>query len=509
MNRDRERKLFDAVTDIRNPLIEEALDARLDHRRIKWRVWNTVAACAVLLIGLSGVLVWRGVLPFGGNAGSGGSGHPEGSSTFMSYAGPVFPLTIDSPGEAVSAVRNLTYDFAPKEESSLPVNGVTVEDSYILSNSSREDLNVKALYPFTGSFDDLRHLMPQILLEGQPADSTLYAGGYSGGFTGVYGANDKGGSSNLLRLNSWEGYRTLLENGRYLDTALSPYPVLSEKVTIYDFTDYKTPPGEYSAATQAISFTIDPSKTTILHYGFEGAELGDDGFRQYNYFVPDGLHYRSQTKLLIVIGDDISEYSLQGYKDGACEKGNELDGVSVSVTRSEEYLSDVLSRLIDEHLSMIGSETGSSVPREMFLGAVSDFLSRYGLLSDAVRDRYLFGELEGIIAEANSLNRVFYLEFPVTIPAGGSVRVAVNMHKPPSYDFACSGSDNMGIQGYDMVTRLGSSLQFERLTAEVRNMEAYEIIRQNFGFNLPEGIDRVTLDTENEQYYMEIRLLDP
>ncbi|HCS73060.1 MAG TPA: hypothetical protein DIW17_04205 [Clostridiales bacterium] len=55
----------------------------------------------------------------------------------------------------------------------------------------------------------------------------------------------------------------MLEDGSYQDNAFSPYPVLSQQVTVYDFSDFKSP-DEYQAATQAISFTIDPNKTIIL-----------------------------------------------------------------------------------------------------------------------------------------------------------------------------------------------------------------------------------------------------
>jgi len=85
------------------------------------------------------------------------------------------------------------------------------------------------------------------------------------------------GSANILQLNSWEGYKALLEDGSYKDNAYTLYPALSQQVTVYTFADFRAPE-QYDAATQAISFTIDPAKTTILQYGFEGAEIGDDGF---------------------------------------------------------------------------------------------------------------------------------------------------------------------------------------------------------------------------------------
>ena len=77
--------------------------------------------------------------------------------------------------------------------------------------------------------------------------------------------------------------------------------------------------------------------------------------------------------------------------------------------------------------------------------------------------------------------------------------------KAPSYDFGCSGSENEGLQGYDLVTRLGSSLNFTRQSAALVNLENVEIIGQNFGFEPDGGVTSVELDLEQERYYLEIR----
>lgn len=505
MSRKQEKKLYDGITYIHDDIIEAALDTQLRANRQKWRKWAAIAACAVVVIGISGGLVLQNLLPFGGNAGSSGSGHAEGSSVFMSYAGPVFPLTISEPDDTVTASRNITYDFALANEDDLRVWGTNVIDSYTLSNTSEKDKTIIALYPFVGNFDELQEQMPDMTVDGQQVSPILYAGSYSGRFTGVYGDDKPDGSENILQLNSWEGYKSLLEDGSYQSNAFSPYPALSQQVIVYNFSDFNAPLEEYDAATQEISFTIDPDKTTILQYGFEGGELGDDGFRRYSYFVPDGVSMRSNTKLLIVLGDDITNYTLQGYKNGATENGNELNDVSVTVTRSQEVLSDVMGRLIDDFFATYGDGTMQTVPDEMFLGAVSEFLYEYGLLSDTTRDRYQYGMLEDIISETKNLKRVFYLEFPVTIHAGETVSVTAAMHKKPSFDFACSGSKNVGVQGYDMVTRLGSNLHFSGLTAELVNTKLINIVRQNFAFDPSAGITKVTLDPFVEHYYLEIK----
>ena len=142
---------------------------------------------------------------------------------------------------------------------------------------------------------------------------------------------------------------------------------------------------------------------------------------------------------------------------------------------------------------------------EMYRGAAAELLVQYGALSNTPRDRYADGRLDDILYEVLIHQRVLYLQFSVTVPAGGSVTVDCTLWKEPSYDFHCSGSENAGLQGYDLVTRLGSSLDFTRQTAALENTEGIEIVRQNLGFDLENGVTSVELSTE-EHYYLEVRV---
>ena len=503
----KEKKIFDALTEVREDHIEEARTTRLKKQSISWKMRTVAAACAVLIIGVSGLLIVPGLLSFGGNTGSGSAGRGE-SSVFMSYAGPVFPLTLNEADSTIRAARSISYNFSMPYEDSLRIWGAHVTDQYTLSNDAAKDKTVKAIYPFAGSFDDLTDLTPVINVNGQEASPVLYAGRYSGGFTGGFagshGEEDSNSSINVVQLNSWEGYKKLLEDGEYENSAFAPYTELSQQVTVYIFSGF-TAPEEYDAATQAISFTIDPDRTTLLMYGFNGGEIGDDGFRRFSFFVPNQTHTRHDLKMLIVIGDDITDYTLQGYKTGACEAGNELDGVSSTVTRDELILADVMDEIIDDFFAQYDQKQAAVKHRELFSGEVAEYMLQYGLLSEFVIDRYLHGMVEDIISETNTLKRVFYLEFEVTIPAGESVTINADMHKKPSYDFAGSGSNKQDLQGYDMVTRLGTNLHIDALTAEITSDDRIEIVRQNFGFNLPQGICQVTLNPAADHYYLEIR----
>lgn len=322
-----------------------------------------------------------------------------------------------------------------------------------------------------------------------------------------------GTTLNLEYPDSWTDYKALLEDGRYLARALGDGPALDIPVAVYEFTDFRAP-AEYDAATQAIDFTIDREKAAVLTYGFNGASWDwETGWRQYSYFVPNGQRKDTDPKLLIVLGEDIGAYTLAGYENGGCEK--KLEGVSCTVTRRETTLDEVLDQLCRNYLETYaewqwGMEDGAAeaVPYALFRRAVNELMVQYGpLAGDGMADRYADGRLDDIISEAMSQQRVLYLAVEVTVPAGESVNITFELWKEPSYDFHCSGSEHVGLQGYDFVTRLGSNLDFTAQTAALVHTDGIEIVRQNFGFDLANSVTEAALDTAEEHYYLEVRTL--
>lgn len=517
-------RLFRILGLADDDLIEEAASsAAASKRRSVRRSGLGLAACLALvcLLGFG----WQAARNMGyggansgssaGASGAGGGGH-DGGAVFMSYAGPVFPLTALEGASGLTAERNLTWDFAPGAYADGEPRqwGAAVTDRYILSNPTEEDSALVLLYPFAGSFRDLGELRPAVTVNGTEISAELYAGAYSGGFQSAMGESDPNHDTlNLATLNSWEQYQTLLEDGSYQARALADYPALDIPVTVYEFSEFRAPLEQYPAATQAVSFTIDQNATRILCYGFEGQEWDwDSGFRRYSYFVPDGVTQVPRVKLLAVLGEDIKEYVLQGYQNGGCDNGEEIEGVSCTVTRSETTLDEVLNRLCRAYTEQYAQGRAAdqenafhTVSFSMYRGAAAELLAQYGPLSGKAMDRYGNGRLDDILAETLIHDRVLYLAFSAVVPAGGSVEVTARLWKSPSHDFYCSGSENVGIQGYDLVTGLGSSLNFTRQTAALENAETIEIVRQNLGFDPENGVDKVELDLNRKHYYLEIR----
>ena len=512
-------RLFRILGLVDESLIEEAVSASSPAAVQRRRPWRRLLAAAACLAVICGGTFLAGTFRMGGSTGNAdggampgesGDGHNEGT-VFMSYAGPVFPLTTAEADTGLTAERTVTWDFATGtyQDGSPRQWGAQVTDVTVLTNPTDTAVTVTALYPFAGSLADLGTIAPAVTVDGRQTETALYDGAYAGGFQGA--GVDDGSTWNLASPSSWTDYRTLLENGDYLSQALGDAPVLNVPVTVYRFSDFAAPHEEYDAATQAVEFTIDPERTTILSYGFNGLSLDDEtGWRRYDYFVPNGIRNESELKLLVVLGEDIGAYTLQGYANGACEEA--IDGVSCTITRQETSLDAVLTELCQAELH---NSTQSSqwpgleqLPVPLYQRAVSEALLTSGLLADTPADRYTDGRLDDFLWDVLVQERVLYLAFPVTVPAGGSVTVAASLWKEPSYDYGCSGSENVGLQGYDLVTALGSTLDFTGQTAALVNTDTIEIVRQNLGFDLENGVTEVALDLAEPRCYLEIRPLD-
>ena len=117
-----------------------------------------------------------------GLAGTSGSDavKPADATDFMSYAGPIFPLTLAQAAPALSADREILLDCAPYAEEYGAA--VTVTDRYTIQNSSGEACTATVLYPFVSSLSDLEALRPQLSVDGAGTETAIYPGAFPGWF---------------------------------------------------------------------------------------------------------------------------------------------------------------------------------------------------------------------------------------------------------------------------------------------------------------------------------------
>ena len=535
MSRESQR-LWEAMSGLSDEKIGQGA-AFVPQKRTHRRRWMALAACLVLVLGVGAA--WRFVR-FGANAGGEGS---EDGVTFQVYAGPVFPLALGEADDAITAFRTVTLDFAPwepvwisnEEEAAsrtylteaerqdvleqydqwFPEGGyyqnsddIRVTDEYVLTNAASEDRTVTVRYPFAAPLYSLQTLRPSLTAEGEALETVLRIGAYSGGFTGVWGADDPGGSSNLYQADSWEDYRDLLADGSYLENALGPAPEVDGiPVIVYRFTDPYGPEADEDVPnpTLRVSMDLDYGETTVLSYGFHaGAFDAQAGTMMKGFSIPDpedgGTYY------LLVLGEDVENMAVRGYVTGGTDADTkELAGCGATVERYESDLDTMLRTILASDVSWQDHLTETGLSFETCYRAFLELLLQYGVLSDSGVERYAFGNLEDYTGETFLIDRVCWLEGTVTIPAGDSLTVTAEMTKSPSFDYACAHTENRGIYGYDLVTALGSQLAFTGQEAVLEDRGLVEIAFQNFGFDLEAGVRRVELDLTQAHYYLGVR----
>lgn len=451
---------------------------------------RTVRSTIALLLAflLAAALCGCAASPSGESPGS-APAKPVGATDFMSYAGPVFPLTLAQAAPALSADRELLLDCAPYAEENTAA--ITVTDRYTIHNDSDEDRTVTVLYPFVSSLSDLGTLQPSFTVDGAAVKSTLYPGAFPGWFGPASPDPELAEERwNLHHAESWTEYQTLL-TGSYQADALAPKTLPEQTVYVYSF----TASGETTAnaATLAITVDADPDKTTILTYGINGYGQNEaTGLPQYSYFTRE--HHQT-LHLLAVLGQDLTGCTMQGYTDGSCEQGKELDALEGTVTRTEMTLAELLRQTA---AAQLGADA-SADEIDWLAAAAAELLTQYGVCSAAPAERYSDGMLDAALQDMEAVQRVCYAAAEITIPAGGTVCVEAVSRKPHSFDFF--GFYNEMVDGYGVMTT-GSVLTLQNQTARLDTHGLVTIYGQNFEFD-GQG-SAVPLLADTEYYYLNL-----
>ncbi len=315
----KERRLLELIGTVADEYILEA-EVRMGKTSARkkarpyWHVLGAAVATFVLVVGI-GAISLNG-LRMGSNeaTGSTGNGMAAGCTSgedrdynyaFMNYEGPVFPLIIgDEAGSienisGITATRDITWDYQYMDGES---SYMEATDSYVLTNSSEQDITVMAYYPYEESIRELYKTRPTVTVDGQQQTKEIAIGAYFGGSMGAGLEDNTDWKVSATEIGSWEGYQELLADGTYLQQAIQELEELNQKVVVYEFSDFEAPLEKYDAATQAIRFYIDVEQTQILSYGFNGLSMDNEtGYRCYDYFVPGANGNRQEKKVLIVL----------------------------------------------------------------------------------------------------------------------------------------------------------------------------------------------------------------
>ncbi|MBR6657231.1 MAG: hypothetical protein IKL18_03570 [Oscillospiraceae bacterium] len=520
-------KLFDCITEIKEEFIEEGENEKFPKQKISIRKIAGMAAAffiGVVALGTIGIL-------FAPKASAGGGINREPGENYMSYAGPAFPLAATEDTAGLEFERSINFDFSPYytyNESYENGNGETVyydawkndamiSDNYTVYNTTGEDITFTAVYPFAGNISTALSRIPQITVDGKEVETELKIGPYSGGFASAWGEKSEVERLNLSSLESWYEYKALLESGDYLKDAFGENPKMEQSVKVYSFEiEYNIPMTEFDEIENPdmmVTFDYDTEKSNVYFYGFNSLRWNEDeGWVKAGSYIPKSFSpdFENHPIYIIVTGEDIENIGVKtvsGESKGSWDEREETEVFGITSEKYESTLGEAIYEIIssgdyESHYFDEEPTVRNLISNEEYLGYVAEFMYAHGQLSEDPAERYDRGRLDDIIIETGHVSRVMYLTFEVTVPAGGTLEIGTKTLREASYDFVGKRHEK-DLEGFDLVTRLGTNLNITKQKASVSNAEEIEIVYNNFGFDLPNGISSVVLG-EEEHYWMEI-----
>ena len=489
--------LLDVIGEVKDEWI---LDAKSESKKknpislFQNKAFRTVAACfAVFFLCL--VTMYGNSLHFGGS-GSGDksafTGHdPE--ADYENYFGPAFPLTMLEENEFISARRRINYDFSIYSDQNEAVKGANVTEHYQLHNNSAETVKIKAVYPFVGRIAST-YKKPQITVNGIETDYEIY-------------------NSGEVNYSTWRTYYSLFADNHYLNSAIESPVCKNQKVTVYEFSGFMDKDDDYPAHTLYFNYKSNPVNSKIMAWGFNynGYYSETSGNHYASFHIKDdSVETEMNTKFLIVIGDDLEDYSITSIEDKEWIANAHLKDSSASITRKEMNLDDIIDIILREEEKIDSYEennlfyesTDSEQFRNVVLKEIDSFIHEKKVSASYDKD---FADLESIFHNQFYEERVFYLIFDIEISSENVKDIKIHYFKQASNSYTDHSNPNKGIDGYEMMTNLGTNLSFAEQAASISGFDSIEIIRQNFGFDIESDITEVKLDMEKAYYYLEVR----
>lgn len=412
----------------------------------------------------------------------------SGSGDFNHYAGPVLPMTSLNGAEGVEVQRNVNFDFSPYEKpgdyATLSKGAAGITDTYILTNTTGENRTLELVYGFQGQFIDYAEEFPTITVNGETIPAALYP--------------SVDPESLVWNANHFEKYSEVLRENDFMTIALSAPEIPEQTVTAYHFTDLAYH-GDLVAAYPMLTVTFSTAEDTVLWTNMVDSIGTDDetGRHHLMFRVDRGEAW------IFAVGGTLNDLEFGGNRDYNIDDKSAIE-VEYRMEVFETDFASVLTRFAREYnFWEIEGNTyypnpGFVTPEILVNGTIKQ-MGEKDWVENAHNVRTFSGHFHKIITD----HRMMYLVFPVEIPAGQTVTVEASYVQEPSYDI--SGPKKYR-EGYEMATKLGSDLNFTDLGASLSNTARIEIGKQNFGFDLEQGITDVILDLNVERYYLEVHL---
>ncbi len=454
MNTDKAIRLYDAITEIREDWVEDALPPEKIRRHPHLRAGAAVAAIIPLVLLAAFALAHipgsgtgrpHSAMPTGGGI----TAHSLGDA-FAHYPGPVLPLTAEGDHPALTLSRDLDLDlgaFYAKDT-------CTTTDTYTLKNTGDSPETVTLLYPFAAELRSGTDAVPALTVEGETVTPEP-----------VVGPSVPAGAD-------WRDYLALMQRG---DFALpDPTALLARPVTVYELRDCW---GEKTAQavnpTLSLEYSRDREKTAVLSWGFNGSrEDGETCARSRSVPQPGTPGY-GVSAYVLVLGEDIRDPVLRAYTDGGCV--TPLAEAGGTVLRRESTLGEMLALCCTQDMRWRepeGTEPAleDSLSPEELAAALVSFALEQGLWEEGQPGDLHDGMVEDVLSRCLEARRILLLPFTVTIPAGGSVTIIARSLREAGYDPGTVGSGKTP-RGFDALSAKAGALPLEGETVGLRGLK--------------------------------------
>lgn len=529
-------KLFQAVGDLEEEAYKafgETIDptTRAKNKAFSWKKISALAACLALLAVSINLLKDR--LPGSGSMGPSKEITTDEAGPFMKYEGPILPLILESTDqkEDIRSDRKLVFDFFTTNVADQSPRAALLTDQYLIKNTGPAK-KIRLIYPFVSSPDDLASSFPKIDQDGKALEAKLSYGAYSGDFVSTANEIDPAETLNLRDYESWEAYQKVLNDGSYLEEALSPaLDARDIPVTVYSLSNsyYEEGP-EDENPTLVAGIEIDREKSKVLSLGFDGFGKFDNGMVEfYQYSIPkEGENpYHGDKHYLIIQGQDTPKVTIEaqstggwdGYDGTSSKLRNNLENAGADLEREEMTLDEALDLalpiLYDHYKEFQGSRQRDFAYWKMDNDNISSYTLSYeefkalyikelyatGVLSEKPMMRYDNGNLD--LMDVTNTQRIIFAEFEIELGENQASQITISSYKQGSYDFYGQRNDQQ-IYGYDLLTKIDSAIEVDNFETEIIDYGKLDLETGNFGLDLEKNLRNVILSKDQDHYYMEV-----
>lgn len=508
-------------------IIEPTTKAK--NKGFSWKKIAGLAACLVLVVVSLSLLKDRSSL-----RGPSKEVTTDEAESFMKYEGPILPLILGSSDykDDLNASRKLTFDFFTTNVADQSPKTALLKDQYIIENKGPAK-KIKVFYPFVSSANDLAYSNPIIDQDGNVLQAKLHYGNYTGDFVSTANEIDPAETLNLRDYMSWKDYQKSLNNGSYLKDALGQAPDTKDiPVTVYSLTNsHYEESSKAENPTLVAGIEIDRNKSNVLSLGFDGfGKFDDDKEEFYQYSIPkkgEKAIYGDKHYLLI-LGQDTPKVKIEaqrtggwdGYEDKSSKLRNNLKNAGADLKRQEMSLDKALDLtlplLYEGYKENQASREKDSAYWKVDNGNIPSYTLSYdeykalyikelfatGALSQKPMMRYENGNLD--LMDVTNTQRIIFAEFEIDLGANQTSQITIKSYKQGSYDFYGERSEQK-IYGYDLLTRIGSSIDLDKFETEIIDYDKIDIWEGNFVFDLEKNIKSLSLSKDQDHYYMEVR----